>query len=95
MSSTKKTEDQAARRQMREAIQTALDKHDAEQARLLSMSEVGKLLGLNPHQLVRAKQTGKLPTRRLDVATLADVQAFAEQHLITDKNGKPRVTSGQ
>lgn len=95
MSSTKKTQDQAKRREAQEAIQVALYKHEAEQLRLLSMSEVGKLLGLNPHQLVRAKQTGKLPTKRLDVATLADVQAFAKQHLITDKNGKPRVTTGQ
>ncbi|GAA4009353.1 hypothetical protein GCM10022631_22200 [Deinococcus rubellus] len=92
MSYTKKTKTNP---EVREAIQAALDKHEATQAHLLSMSEIGKLLGLNPYQLVRAKQTGKLPTKRLDVATLADVQAFAEQHLITDKNGKPRIAAGQ
>ncbi|WP_155299114.1 hypothetical protein [Deinococcus kurensis] len=89
MSNRKKSE---KKEQAYAALQAVIERHAEAQARWLSMSEVGQLLGLNPHQMVRAKQTGKLPTKRLDVAKLEDVQTFAKQHITTDKNGKLRVT---
>ena len=90
MSSTKKSTPSP---EVQAAIQAALDQFHEDQTRLLSMSEIGRLLGLNPYQLIRAKKEGRLTTKRLDVATPEAVRQFAEQHLVYDKNGKLRVTT--
>lgn len=95
MTEPPKTEKEAKRQQAREAAQAALDKHEQEQARWLSMSEVGRILRLSPSQVVRAKKEGKLPVKRLDVTTTEGLREFVSQYVITDKNGKPRITPGQ
>jgi len=74
-----------------EAVKAAGEAFQKEQLRQFALSDIGRLLGISQSQVVRATQNGKLPTKRVMVASAEDIERFASQYIIKDKNGKARV----
>ena len=67
------------------------EKINQEGIRQLGLSDIGRILGMTDDQVLHAKNRGKLRTRQAIVASVEDIERFASQYLIKDKNGKQRV----
>lgn len=83
----------------RKELLSLAEKINREGIRQLGLSDIGRILGMTDDQVLHAKNRGKLRTRQAIVASVEDIEHFANQYLIKDKNGKQRValrpTSGK